>query len=357
MDVGEKKMWKRQTRRDVLRSVIGLSALGFVGPFWRPATTRAATPARARPDATRTAEDLAALIESHGRYSFAADVTPDPADYADLFVDDGAFIGLVNRGGSEGGIRGREAILSFSRRAKGREGKNVAWFGHHNQASNVIFALDGDTALTRTYLLATLVAGANAPTLGVASEYEDRMVRTPDGWRIFERRAGLLPTLSPDVFGAPFPGRADEEDPMSFSGFDRMEIVDLVGRWSHAADGDERKALDRVMTNDAVLEIVERTGPPKRFEGLDAIWAHLGGGSVRDREIRRHVRNTVIVDAEDGRATATSYYMISAGDRPPKLALVATGLYTDTVVRTKAGWRISHRKIEPDGTGGESPRG
>ncbi len=305
----------------------------------------------------RIAEDCAALIERHGRYSFAADLTVDPADYADLFTDDGAFIGLVNRGGSEDGIRGREAILNFSRRVKGREGRNETWFVHHNQASNVILALDGDTALTRTYLLATSVTGAAAPTVGVASEYEDQMVRTPDGWQIFERRAGLLPTLSPEVFGAPFPRGADEEEPMSVSGFDRLEITDLVGRWSHAADGDERTALDRVMTPDAVLEIAERNAPPRRFEGLDAIWAHLGGGSAREREIRRHVRNTVIVDAGDGRATAKSYYMVSAGDRPPKLALVATGLYTDTVVRTGAGWRISHRKIEPDGAGGESPRG
>jgi hypothetical protein len=144
---------------------------------------------------------------------------------------------------------------------------------------------------------------------------------------------------------------------MSLSGFDRFEIVDLVGRWSHAADGDERAALDRVMTPGAVLEITERDAPAKKIEGLDAIWAHLGGGSAREREIRRHVRNTVIVEEKDGQAMARSYYMVSAGDRPPNLALLATGLYTDHVVRTAAGWRISHRTIEPDGTGGESPRG
>ena len=184
------------------------------------------------------------------------------------------------------------------------------------------------------------------------------MVRTPYGWRIFERRAGTLPTLSPEAFGAPFPRpTADEEEPMSLSGFDRLEIVDLVGRWSHAADGDERAALERVMTPDAVLEIAERNAPPQRLEGLDAIWAHVAGGGAREREIRRHVRNTVIVEEKDGQATARSYYMVSAGDRPPKLALLATGLYTDRVVRTRAGWRISHRTIEPDGTGGEPPRG
>jgi len=351
-------MRRRPTRRDVLRSVSGLATWGFVGGFSPAATARATTPAATARDPAKIADDLAALIERHGRYSFAADVTADPADYADLFTDDGAFIGLVGRGGSEEGLRGREAILDFSRRAKGREGKNVTWFTHHNQASNVILALDGDEALTRTYLLATRTAGADAPALGVASEYEDRMARTPDGWRIFERRAGRLPTLSPEVFGAPFPRpRADEGEPMSMSGFDRMEIVDLVGRWSHAADGDERAALDRVMTPDAVLEIAERGSPAKGIEGLDAIWKHLGGGSRREREVRRHVRNTVIVEDGDDRATARSYYMVTAGDRPPKLSLLATGLYTDTVVRTDAGWRIKHRTIEPDGAGGESPRG
>ena len=49
------------------------------------------------------------------------------------------------------------------------------------------------------------------------------------GWRIFERRAGLLPTLSPEVFGASFPRKADEEGTMSFSGFDRLEIIELGG--------------------------------------------------------------------------------------------------------------------------------
>jgi hypothetical protein len=336
----------------------GLAALAFVGRLPSRAHARAAAPGATGRDPIRIADDLAALIERHGRYSFAADITSDPADYADLFIDGGAFIGRINRGGSGEGIRGREAILGFARRAKGREGKNKTWFNHHNQASNVIFALDRDEALTRTYLLSTRVIGANAPIPGTASEYEDRMVRTPEGWRIFERRAGRLATLSPEVFGAPFPRpRDDEGEPMNLSGFDRMEIVDLVSRWSHAADGDERSALDRVMTPDAVLEISERNAPAKRIEGLDAIWAHLGAGSQREREIRRHVRNTVIDEDGAGRVTARSYYMVSAGYSAPKLMLLATGLYTDTVVRTQAGWRISHRRIEPDGSGGESPRG
>lgn len=338
-------------RRDVLGLAAGLGAAGLAGGFGAALAAEAGVP-----DAGRRASDILDLLELHGRYSFGADIAKVADDYANVFTDDGAFIGLVGRGGRDE-IRGREAILKFVGSVLAKPGKNVEWTTHHNQTCNTVFALDGDSALTRTYLLVTLTRNGEPIAPAVASEYEDRMVRTPKGWRIRERRAGLLPGLAVAAFAAPYPRIADaKESSMGASAFDRLEIMDVVARWSHAADGTERAALDRVMTGDAVFELAERGRPGDSVQGLDAIWARLGAGAERAREVRRHVRNTVVFESDGATATARSYYIVTAGERPPKLAIVATGVYTDSLVRTGEGWRIAHRKAEPDGTSADTPR-
>ncbi len=70
--------------------------------------------------------------------------------------------------------------------------------------SNVVVRLDGDQAESSCYLQAQHV---KAGTPGddnfiIAGRYDDRLVRTPDGWRIRERRLALIWTSgNPAVAG------------------------------------------------------------------------------------------------------------------------------------------------------------
>lgn len=134
---------------------------------------------------------------------------------------------------------------------------------------------------------------------------------------------------------------------------DRLDILDVIARWSHAVDGDDPSALTEVLSDDTVLQI----GNAAPVEGREAVIAWLGERmATRDAQTRRHVRNTVIDEIDDSRATARTYYLITGvapGGRPEP---IATGVYHDEVVRTADGWRIRSRRARPDGTGTREPR-
>lgn len=136
------------------------------------------------------AADRLEILDLLARYSFGADGA-DPADYAAVFTEDGAFHG---RGGQPDEVRyeGRAALAKFATRAIAGRGDRQ---GRHHQSSTTFVEIGPDRAVTRSYLMTTAVRGESAPALGLTSIYEDHLVRTDDGWRIALRRA------LPDVTG------------------------------------------------------------------------------------------------------------------------------------------------------------
>jgi 3-phenylpropionate/cinnamic acid dioxygenase small subunit len=67
--------------------------------------------------------------------------------------------------------------------------------------SNVVVRLAGDRAESTCYLQAQHVKGDD--NLIIAGRYDDQLIRTPDGWRIRERRLALIWTSgNPAVAGA-----------------------------------------------------------------------------------------------------------------------------------------------------------
>jgi hypothetical protein len=77
----------------------------------------------------------------------------------------------------------------------------------HHYVSNVIVALDGDQATTRCNLFNPMGApeGDGVFVRVVGGRYHDRHVRTPDGWRIADRRLEHLwsAPLGTATFAAP----------------------------------------------------------------------------------------------------------------------------------------------------------
>jgi 3-phenylpropionate/cinnamic acid dioxygenase small subunit len=70
--------------------------------------------------------------------------------------------------------------------------------------SNVVVRLDGDQAESSCYLQAQHVKAGTpgGDNFIIAGRYDDRLVRTPDGWRIRERRLALIWTSgNPAVAG------------------------------------------------------------------------------------------------------------------------------------------------------------
>jgi 3-phenylpropionate/cinnamic acid dioxygenase small subunit len=70
--------------------------------------------------------------------------------------------------------------------------------------SNVVVRLDGDRAESSCYLQAQHVKAGTpgGDNFVIAGRYDDQLIRTPDGWRIRERRLALIWTSgNPAVAG------------------------------------------------------------------------------------------------------------------------------------------------------------
>lgn len=61
-----------------------------------------------------------------------------------------------------------------------------------HRISNIAVTVDGDTAEARSYVDAILMSADGTSGLNPVGFYEDRLVRTTDGWRIAHRRFTMV---------------------------------------------------------------------------------------------------------------------------------------------------------------------
>lgn len=131
---------------------------------------------------------------------------------------------------------------------------------------------------------------------------------------------------------------------------DKLEILDLIARYSHAYDGDDSEAWANVFTEDGVVN--GRVGQPDEIvvRGRDQLLAfHRRAVSRRGRsQTRHHQSTTMFVELTENRAVTRTYLLVTHVEegKPPFVGL--TSVYEDEIVRTPAGWRIKVRRILPD---------
>ena len=129
---------------------------------------------------------------------------------------------------------------------------------------------------------------------------------------------------------------------------DREEIIDLAVRYTWALDTKDVEQLRHVFTPDAtaLLRGVE-------CDGVDQIIARIGGSILRlDRTQHLVGNHQVMVDGDTGthRCHLQSQHVregTEGGDN-----FLVGGYYEDRVVRTPAGWRITHRLMQQTWTEG-----
>lgn len=132
---------------------------------------------------------------------------------------------------------------------------------------------------------------------------------------------------------------------------DRLDILDLLGRYAHAYDSGDREALTRLFVENAEFVIQGRVGHvPSVMQGRDAIIEGLVAKRlVMQPEQRRHIAtNLVVLEQTDSVARAASYLVLIATlDGSPRT--LATGRYEDDLVKCEDGsWRILRRLAIPD---------
>lgn len=134
---------------------------------------------------------------------------------------------------------------------------------------------------------------------------------------------------------------------------DRLEILNLIASYSHAADGLDAEAYADCFTDDG--EFHGRVGMPdeSRLVGREALLAFHRRATARRGDVQnRHIQtNTMVVSQTETEAHVRTYLlvMVSRGDNPPEPGL--TSVYDDTLVKTEKGWRIRVRRAIPDRKG------
>ena len=134
---------------------------------------------------------------------------------------------------------------------------------------------------------------------------------------------------------------------------DRLEILDLLARYSHAADGLEPEAYADCFMDDGVFH--GRVGMPDemKIEGREKLlrWT---GALMKNRNGRqtRHIQtNTIFEEQGPERAVTRTYLLVmtTEGAKAPEPGL--TSVYRDEIVKTPRGWRIKLRQALPDRQG------
>jgi hypothetical protein len=151
------------------------------------------------------------------------------------------------------------------------------------------------------------------------------------------------------------PPSSEEErvsEPIDANGAgERWVIHDLLCRYTFALDSHDWESLRGCFTDDAVADL----GEFGRYEGMEAIIASVRG-ALGGLDASQHLLGNVVASVDGEQATATSYVQaqhVAAGDDGPLMATVGA-TYRDRLVRTAAGWRITHRKLETSWRAGGS---
>jgi hypothetical protein len=133
---------------------------------------------------------------------------------------------------------------------------------------------------------------------------------------------------------------------MHLSTDDRLDIIELPGRYADALDRLEPDRLRDVFTADAVWEIIEGS---TRLVGLDEIMAFMGRPDVHPGA---HLMTNIYIESVDDdprgggplvRLRSRGLFPVGPSD-PRAPTSVFYGRYDDEVVHTDIGWRIRHRR-------------
>ncbi len=258
------------------------------------------------------ATDRTAIADVLLQYGWAIDDF-DWAMLAGLFTDD-----AVAQYSAYEPLTGGQAVSGFLRdRCVG-----IVW--HQHQVTPMRVEIDGETATTLSYFTAHAIREREPDVVVInVGEYRDRLRRTPDGWRIYERRQQTR-----------WKERRDR------SAEDRAEIIALTTAYTWAIDGRDLERLRDVFTPDATGDL------RGECNGVDEIIARVSGTQRFD--VTQHLIGNHQVVVTGDTATCRCHVQAQHTKRgfPGGENFVIGGTYHDQLVRTPAGWRIAHRRLE-----------
>lgn len=134
---------------------------------------------------------------------------------------------------------------------------------------------------------------------------------------------------------------------MKLTADDRLDIIELPGRYADALDTLRPELLPEIFTEDAIWEVVDGG---LRLVGLADIMEFMGRPDVHPgAHLMTNIYIAGTTEDTDGNPvvhlSSRGVYPIGPSDRHNPSA-VFYGRYDDDVVKTDAGWRIRHRRYK-----------
>ncbi|MDP2918963.1 MAG: nuclear transport factor 2 family protein [Dehalococcoidia bacterium] len=126
----------------------------------------------------------------------------------------------------------------------------------------------------------------------------------------------------------------------------KLEILDLISRYSHAFDGGDIETYTELFAPDGYYS--ERLGRQEVVccKGHKELKAYLVGEVAKrgNAQLRHHVRNTIFVQLSGTHAMTRTYFLATVVGREGQLAQVTgTGIFEDEFIKLPKGWRIHKR--------------
>ncbi|WP_415853288.1 nuclear transport factor 2 family protein [Sinomonas sp. G460-2] len=139
---------------------------------------------------------------------------------------------------------------------------------------------------------------------------------------------------------------------MSLTALDYEHILQLHARYSHAIDFNDLEAFTSCFTADGAF-----VAPDVDHRGTEQLRRFAASVAAKDVGHVRHMLMTSLVDGDDTTARSFSFAFITRDYGPiagrlqvPPSAVIAAGVYDDTLVKCEGEWRYAVRAFTWDGT-------
>lgn len=142
-----------------------------------------------------------------------------------------------------------------------------------------------------------------------------------------------------------------EQSPPELSWQDHVEIQALYATYAHSLDSGDAEGWADTFTGDGVLLMVAAgadEGARLRIAGRDGLTAFAAGAYEANAGDMRNWQSQAMITATSEGAEGRCYLMLYR-TTDGRAAIQTSGVFTDHLVRTAAGWRFEQRTLRQDG--------
>ncbi len=141
------------------------------------------------------------------------------------------------------------------------------------------------------------------------------------------------------------------QSPPGLSWQDHVEIQSLYATYVHSLDSGDAQRWADAFTADGVLLMVATgagEGARLRIAGRDGLAAFAAGAYEANAGDMRNWQSQAMITATPEGAEGRCYLMLYRTTDGP-VAIQTSGVFTDRLVKTAAGWRFAERTLRQDG--------